>query len=38
MEKIQDVAVRYQGQFGLMSAKYHFRRCVHCSFSDSISI
>jgi len=26
VEKIQDVAVRYCGQFGLMSAKYHFRR------------
>jgi len=26
VDKIQDVAVRYQGQFGLMSAKYHFRR------------
>jgi len=26
VEKIQDVAVRYQGQFGLMNAKYHFRR------------
>merc|ERR1712129_632540 len=26
VDKIQDVAVRYEGQFGLMSAKYHFRR------------